>query len=373
MSKTTNNSPKRKKIRIRYVVLICLLIYVWLTLLFPSMGLFYSKWIYPFIALILASFSKLFPFSLNDLFILFSIIGLISFPIYSRLKKNKRSWKKIFTQIGIFIVCIYVWFYMAWGLNYSQPGLYDRSEIGNNATCDKEFFSEFLEDYLTGLNNSYSQADRKNIHRIHKEIYKQFYSLNQKEFGIHNLTVLPPKHKNITFSNFFTKMGISGYMGPFFCEYHINKNIPNSQYASTYAHELSHYLGVTNEAEANFYAYVVCTNSTVNEVQFSGYLSVINYVMNEAEKVYSEAEFEQILSGVRPEVKEVVRENHKFWKSHYSPLLGRAQNKVYDAYLKGNKIKSGTQNYCEVMGLLISYQQWKNKKEELYRIQEGLN
>ena len=43
----------------------------------------------------------------------------------------------------------------------------------------------------------------------------------------------------------------------------------------------------------------------------------------------------------------------------YNPVIGRIQDRIYDLYLKGNKIESGRQNYSEVVGLLISYQEWK--------------
>ena len=372
MYETMSNTPKRKKIRIRYIVLICLLIYVWLTLLIPPLGSLYAKWIYPYVSVILSSFAKLFPFSLNNLFIISAILGFIIYPIYSRHKKNKRSWKKILFQMGTFIVCVYVWFYIAWGLNYAQPDFFHRTPMTKNNIYDRELFTDFLEEYLGGLNNSYTFIEKRNINRIRKEIYKQYFSLNPDEYGIHNLTMLPPKHKQVLFSKLFTKMGISGFMGPFFCEYHINEFIPNSQYASTFAHELSHFLGVANEAEANFYAYIACTNSMSPEVQFSGYLSVLNYVLRDAKKVYTEDQYEQILPGIRPEVKEEAKNNYLFWKENCSPSLSNAQNKIYDLYLKGNKIKSGTDNYSEVMELLISHQQWKREQEELYRIQEGL-
>ncbi len=367
-----NNTPKRKKIRIRYIVLLCLLIYVWLTLLIPPLGTLYAKWIYPYVSVILSSFSKLFPFSLSNLFIISGILGLIIYPIYSRHKKEQRSWKKITFQTGVFIVCFYVWFYIAWGLNYAQPDFFQRTPMSKNNIYDRELFTDFIEEYLGGLNNSYTLIEKRNINRIRKKIYRQYFSLNPQEYGIHNLTILPPKHKSVVFPKLFTKMGISGFMGPFFCEYHINEFIPNSQYASTFAHELSHFLGVANEAEASFYAYIACTNSMEKEIQFSGYLSVLSYVLRDAKKIYTEDEYEQILSGIRPEVKEVAKQNYSFWKKNCSPLLSNAQNKIYDLYLKGNKIKSGTNNYSEVMELLISHQQWKREQEELYRIQEGL-
>jgi hypothetical protein len=37
---------------------------------------------------------------------------------------------------------------------------------------------------------------------------------------------------------------------------------------------------------------------------------------------------------------------------------------IYDLYLKGNKIESGRKNYSEVIGLLISYNEWKKESNK---------
>ena len=53
----------------------------------------------------------------------------------------------------------------------------------------------------------------------------------------------------------FSMVGVTGSMGPFFCEFTLNGDLLPPQYPATYAHELAHFLGITSEAEANFYAY----------------------------------------------------------------------------------------------------------------------
>ena len=53
-------------------------------------------------------------------------------------------------------------------------------------------------------------------------------------------------------------VGVTGSMGPFFCEFTLNGDLLPANYPATYAHELAHLLGITSEAEANFYAYQVC-------------------------------------------------------------------------------------------------------------------
>ena len=74
----------------------------------------------------------------------------------------------------------------------------------------------------------------------------------------------------------------------------------------------------------------------------------------------SEQEYEELYNRIRPEIIETARANQEYWMSKYNPLVGEIQNWIYDLYLKGNKIESGRKNYSEVIGLLISYEQWDN-------------
>ena len=46
-----------------------------------------------------------------------------------------------------------------------------------------------------------------------------------------------------------------------------------------------------------------------------------------------------------------------YWREKYNPGMGQIQHQVYNAYLKGNQVSSGTKNYSEVIGLLMSLQE----------------
>ena len=109
----------KNKPNVRYLALGALLILVWLTQWIPALATIYSQTIYPLISYVLSFFSGLFPFAIGDLFIFLSITGVIVYPFYARLRK-KLPWKKILLRDGEYLLWIYVWFYLAWGLNYSS-------------------------------------------------------------------------------------------------------------------------------------------------------------------------------------------------------------------------------------------------------------
>ena len=341
----------KRRQKIRYIVLGILLLVVWSTQAISVMGEFYARSVYPVISLCLSSFSRLFPFAIGDLFIFLSIIGVIAYPIYGRIKKQ--PWKKIVLRDGEYLLWIYVWFYLAWGLNYSQKNFYERTHIPYVAyTPDK--FKAFVKEYIRHLNNSYVPITGIDKNRVCKEAVKGYKQISDT-LGIHRPPYDSPRAKTMLFTPLISMVGVSGSMGPFFCEFTLNGDLPPSQYPATYTHELAHLLGITSEAEANFYAYEVCTRSQVESIRFSGYFSILSHVLGNARRLLTEEEYTELFNRIRPEIIALARSNQTYWMAKYSPLIGNIQNWIYDLYLKGNKIESGRKNYSEVIGLLISY------------------
>ena len=347
----------KRRQKIRYIVLGILLLVVWSTQAISVMGEFYARSVYPVISLCLSSFSRLFPFAIGDLFIFLSIIGVIAYPIYGRIKKQ--PWKKIVLRDGEYLLWIYVWFYLAWGLNYSQKNFYERTHIPYVAyTPDK--FKAFVEEYIRHLNNSYVPITGIDKNRVCKEAVKGYKQISDT-LGIHRPPYDSPRAKTMLFTPLISMVGVSGSMGPFFCEFTLNGDLLPANYPATYAHELAHLLGITSEAEANFYAYQVCTRSQAMGIRFSGYFSVLNHVLGNAQRLLPKEEYAKLLKRIRPEIIELAKANQTYWAAKYSPVVGAVQDWIYDLYLKGNKIESGRRNYSEVIGLLISYQEWKNR------------
>ena len=242
---------KNRKRIIRYSVLGTLIVLVWLTQMLPALGEGYARTAYPVISYILSGFSNIIPFALGDLFIALSIGGMIAYPFYARIRL-KLSWKKILRRDVEYLLWIYVWFYLAWGLNYSQKNFYERTGILYTAYTP-EIFNEFVDNYISKLNESYVPVNRIDKEVIRKEAVRQ-YNLISDTLGIHRPPHSRPRVKTMMFTPLISMVGVTGSMGPFFCEFTLNGDLLPPQYPATYTHELAHLLGITSEAEANFYA-----------------------------------------------------------------------------------------------------------------------
>lgn len=115
----------------------------------------YAQSVYPVISHILSSFQNSY-LCRRRLVHFLSIIGLLFNPIRARYIQKKK-WKQILLNEMEYLLWIYAWFYLAWGLNYSQKDFYGRTNIPYTAYTP-EIFQSFVDNYIDKLNASYTDV-----------------------------------------------------------------------------------------------------------------------------------------------------------------------------------------------------------------------
>ena len=357
-----------KSLKWRHGVLIALLILVTLTKMIPLWGFIYTTRIYPVIGTLLSPISGFFPFAVGDIFIALSIAWVILYPIYEIGLRKKR----VFGRVAEYLLWVYAWFYIAWGLNYSQPNIYYR--IGMKPVeVSKAKFKKFAYQYadsLNALSNASLSNARKSIspdsivddalkNRVRDAVLKEYNKIGYRE-GINRPFNQHPHAKTMVFTPLSSMSGVTGSMGPFFCEFTLNGDILAHDYPATYAHEFAHFLGVANEGEANFYSYIVCTASADKQVRFSGYYHIFFHVLNNVFEILGEKEGERFLKHIRPEIIQRARNDRRYWLSKRCKALDAAQDVIFELYLKGNHVAEGRKSYSGVIGLILA---WEEKKK----------
>lgn len=308
----------------------------------------YMRGIYPGVAAILSFISAIFPFSLYDVTLIAAILLLIALIVLTLLRKFTFS-KALFLLIR-FVTVIVAWFYFSWGIAYFRKDFYERSDVAEVA-FEPEVFRDFAARFIAHANLNYSDCADMDRNNIRGEIERSYQALHTP------LGVSYPNGKRrvkpMMFETVYSKMGISGYYGPFFNEVHVNNYSLNFTYPFTAAHEMAHQFGIAVESEANLFAFIVCSRSDDVQIRYSAYLSTLRYVLNDIRRFLPD-EYETLASSIRPEIIADLKRNREHWFAAVDRSLSDVQDKVYDAYLKTNKISSGQANYSEVVGLLIS-------------------
>lgn len=319
----------------------------------------YAARLYPGISAFLSRISSAVPFSLQDVAIVVIIAAAVLIIVLG--VRRKRRWWKVVLQEANLALWIFVWVYAGWGINYSRSSIFARVGV-QPEEFSKEHFCQYLAAYTETLNAAWTDAKAEDTEAVLEGI-KGFYSSVPESYGL----CAPEKWqrpKTMTFSGFYSKMGIQGYIGPLFCESHLNRDLLEVEYPFVCAHEYSHLLGVSNEAEANWWGYQACISSDSPAIRYSGYLYILTHIVVNAKRILDEEEFKAWAETIRPEVKADFEEGSDHWLSLRSKRLAAAQRKIYDAFLKSNRVSSGVLNYSQVVSLLISLDDISGKSTE---------
>ena len=374
------------RVKWRHWLLLVLLLLVTLAKMIPLWGFIYTTRIYPIIGTLLSPISGFFPFAVGDIFIALSIAWVIFYPIYEiglrkelarryfflAAKKGSYPKKKVvFGRVAEYLLWVYAWFYIAWGLNYSQPNIYDRTRMKPVEVSEAKF-KAFAYQYADSLNalsissdiagsNIFSDSivDDGLKNRVRDAVLKEYNKIGYKE-GINAPFNQHPHAKTMVFTPLSSMSGVTGSMGPFFCEFTLNGDILPHDYPATYAHEFAHFLGVANEGEANFYSYIVCTVSADKLVKFSGYYHIFFHVLNNVFDILGEKEGERFLKHIRPEIIQLSKSDRRYWLGKRCKALDAAQDFIFELYLRGNHVAEGRKSYSGVIGLILA---WEEKKK----------
>ena len=379
-----------RRLKWRHWVLLVLLSLITLTKLIPLWGFIYATRIYPIIGTFLSPISGLFPFAVGDIFIALSIVWVIFYPIYEikwRKQLAKRFFflaakrgcypkkKVVFGRVAEYLLWVYAWFYIVWGLNYSQPNIYCRTGMKPVEVSEAKF-REFAYRYADSINSLSEERRVKSEetafddqresqfngmvddglkNRVRDAVLKGYNEIGAKE-GINAPFNQHPHAKTMLFTPLSSMSGVTGSMGPFFCEFTLNGDIRPHDYPAIYAHEFAHLLGIANEGEANFYSYIVCTASSDKAVKFSGYYHIFFHVLRNVFDILGEKEGEKFLKYIRPEIIQLAKSDRNYWLSKRCKVLDAAQDFIFDLYLRGNHVAEGRKSYSGVVGLILAWE-----------------
>lgn len=307
----------------------------------------YSRGIYPIIATVFSWASYIFPFSLDDIFyalLVVSLIILILLVVFRKVSLSNAG--KVLLNA---IAAIYILFYVLWGFNYFRNDIYARLGLKHRQPETKEFVAQ-LRKLVDNTNKSWCTFDNWEPEKVDARIEESYKNM-APALGI-KYPMGKRKAKSITVSSFFAQAGISGYYGPFFTEVHVNSRILPIEYPFILAHEKAHQFGITNEAEANFYAWLVCTKSKSKQLQYSANLHVLQYFLYQGYKLDG---YDAIIAKLDKRVKKDLQKIREHWMSLRNEKIDKAASKVNDFYLKTNKIKEGVKEYSGVVKFVMDY------------------
>ena len=159
---------------------------------------------------------------------------------------------------------------------------------------------------------------------------------------------IPARPKRTLLDPYFRAVGIDGMTDPFFLETLVVRGLLPFEEPFVIAHEWSHLAGFTDEGEANFVGWLTCLRGSESG-KYSGWLFLYSQAvasLPSGERAAVEARLGQ---GPRRDLQLISERIRR----ELQPQLSAAGWRVYDSYLKANRVEAGTASYAYVVRLVL--------------------
>ena len=267
------------------------------------------------------------------------IIYIVIIILYIYLFVKVISFKlSDFLNLVAFSSILYFLFYFLWGLNYFKPSLVDKLNIKS----EYEF-------------NVLDETINRVIFEINKESSFISEDINKSDiFNLINTTTSNIKKSIIP--EIFLYQKVSGHYIPFTSEAIFVDKIPLVDMPIVILHEQAHQSGYANEGEASFIAFSKAINDNEPYIRYSGYFYALINLLYEISKKNSD-KLDDYIRKLDEKVISDINKVQNFWSKYSDSFLDKAQNFIYDLYLKSNNQEAGIMTYGEVSLYIIHYYQ----------------
>ncbi len=300
------------------------------------------------------------PFPSVYLFIL-SVVLVLGFYFFKLRKKS--DWKsKIlysFRALANGLGALIFFFLVLWGFNYQRTPIVDQLGLQPKSMTLEQLKNEVQITQRLAL--QYRNAITQDTSAIEEILpYPELEKLVRDNIA-DNLDMLglnftgKPRTKLFPPPGFMRKMGILGIYFPFTGESYIDPTLHPLEQPFTVAHEMAHSYGVTDEGEANFIAWVICTNSDDPLLRYSGQLRLLNYLISDYFRMAPDEYKEWVKTldrGIRNDMISLRKASEAI--KAFSLELSRKTN---DVFLKTQGVKAGINSYQQLPKLAFAWRE----------------
>ncbi len=318
----------------------------------------YSRTFFPGIRNIIDLTLGNLPFPSVYLFILLLllILGLYFLKFSRRIGWKERAFysvKALANGLGALVF----FFLILWGFNYQRTPIFQQLGLKPKALDLSELKEEI---WITQrLVLQYRGIITQDTTAITETLpYPELEKIVRTNVG-QNLDILGlnftgnPRTKMFPPDGFMRKMGILGIYFPFTGESYIDPTLHPLEQPFTIAHEMAHSYGVTDEGEANFIAWVICSNSDDPLLRYSGQLRLLMYQFRDFYRIAPD-EYKAFMKTLDRGIMNDLLSLQKATES-VKPFSLELSRKSNDIFLKSQGVKAGVNSYQQLPMLAFAW------------------
>jgi uncharacterized protein DUF3810 len=306
----------------------------------------------PFVALqrVLTATSNRVPLALLDPLVVLMVAAWAALA-WRDLRRRRTWWRgaaAIFGRTTIWTAVTYLAFLSLWGLNYRRVPLVQKLDYQQSAVTPEAALAvaRIAVDRLNGLHAPAHAAGWPPIDAVDPSLAGGF-ARAAREVRLSTSTV-PARPKTTMLDWYFRRSGTDGMTDPFFLETLVASSVLPFERPFIIAHEWSHLAGIGDEGEANFVGWLACVRSGP-AAQYSGAL----FLYRELVSAVPERERSSLAASLGTGPRADLREIRARYEREVNPRLSEMGWRVYDSYLRANRVEAGAASYAEVVKLVL--------------------
>lgn len=323
----------------------------WLPLPAETVERYYARGWYPFLQAHLTAWSNETPVSLFDALILVvSGVLLIAWLRWMAAAWRARSIRPVALAVGATVVAasvVYLWFLVAWGLNYARVPLeafvdYEPSRVTDAAlrALANRATESVNATYATGHAAGFPAEGE-----IPSDLAAAFHDVERQLGRPRPITPSRPKHTLL--APFFRASGVDGMHAPFLLETLLNSDLTPPERPAVLAHEWAHLAGYAPEDDASFVGLLAALRADPGS-RYSAWLALFDDVVSQLPRDDQQQLVARLDGGPAADRRAIAARLQSL-----NATVSKASWQTYDQYLKAQGVREGVQSYRRVVQLLL--------------------
>ena len=312
----------------------------------------YSTGIYPVIQRQLTPVANALPFAWLDVLALAACAGALVMVVRAvgdaRRTRRAAPLLRVLAALVTTAAAVYLVFLLLWGFNYRRVPMSARLLVEPGAPA-ADAVTALGVDAAMQLNALHDAAHRAGWNAPPEDDQR----LRQAFAGVQRMlsdapAATPGRLKATLFGRYFRWTGVDGMINPFGLEVLSNPDLLPFERPFIAAHEWAHLAGYADESEASFVGWLACMQADV-PARYSGWLFLYWQVNGEVDAAGRGRLAETLGAGPRQDINAIIERLQRGQR----PWLRIAGWRVYDQYLKANRVEEGVRSYGAVVTLIL--------------------
>lgn len=312
----------------------------------------YSRTIYPWLQTAVTLVSNLLPVAALDVLIVIALVAVV-FRLVQLAKMIRGSGVVVAAWEGVrrllrAVALVVLVFVLGWGLHYRRVPL--EQSLGAPPPPDVAGLVAVIGDanalaasLRPGLRADAGITYDQVAERLRQPMVDALASLGRPT------RFRPGRPKfSLILGPFFTWAGVNGMLNPLALESIVHADLLPVERGFVLAHEWAHLTGQADEAEASAVGWLACMKGGP-ALAYSASLYLILEAGGALPGSARAKAFTTLDAGVRADLAQIAER-----MSRQQPQVQRAASRVYDEYLRANRVEDGTASYGRALTLILS-------------------